>query len=106
MNSDFLENRKKMINEMSDSDREQMMKEFEMPSMENLLKLVDTLGGVTDEDKEKLREHFLKRAADGQNPFGGAPPGLSNAIPYERSSFELIVFVTMITLIVCVFGKL
>ncbi len=108
MNEEYIENRKKMISEMSDADREQMMKDFKMPSMDELMKMVDSMKGVTEEHKEKLREQFIKRAAF-ENPFsdGQIPVESLNAIP-PATSFELItltIYLIMLTSFLAVFGK-
>lgn len=105
---EFIENRNRMINEMGDADKEQMMKDFQMPSMDDLMKMVDSMGGMTEEHREKLREHFIKRASlgnqfsDGQNPAEGI-----DMIP-AATSFELIsmaIYAIMLTSFIAVFGK-
>lgn len=106
---EFIENRNRMMNEMGDAEKEQMMKDFQMPSMDDLMKMLDSMSGVTEEHKEKLREHLIKRAAfgnpfsDGQNPAEGV-----DMIP-PATSFELItlaIYAIMLTSFIAVFGKL
>lgn len=106
---EFIENRNRMMNEMGDAEKAQMMKDFKMPSMDDLMKMVDSMSGVTEEHKEKLREHLIKRAAfgnpfpDGQNPAEGV-----DMIP-PATSFELItltIYAIMLISFIAVFGKL
>lgn len=58
---EFIANRDKMMNEMGGAEREQMMKDFKMPSKEDIMKMVDSMSGLTEEHREKLREQLLKR---------------------------------------------
>lgn len=103
---EFVENRKKMINEMDDADKAKMMKDFEMPSKEDLMKMVDSFKGITDEQREKLREQFLMRG-DFQKR-GDIPAQNVNAIdpatPFEVIS--LVLYLGMLLSFVCVFGKI
>lgn len=103
---DFIENRKKMIDEMSDTDKEQMMKDFEMPSMQELMKMVNSMGGVSDEDREKIRDQLLKRAGY-QNP-GDIPAENVDAFP-PPTAFEvisLIVYLILVLSFISAFGKI
>lgn len=110
MNEEFIENRKRMINEMGDADKDQMMKDFKMPSMDDLMKMVDSMSGMSEEHKEKLREHLIKRSAFG-NPFpsGGQIPSENAEMIPPATSFELItlvLYLTMLISFIAVFGKL
>lgn len=104
--SDFIENRKKMINEMADADKEQLIKDFEMPSIDEIMKLVNSMDGVSEEHREKLRDHFLKRAGV-QNPFSGdileQNPTIPPPTPFEVIS--LIVYLIMLITFISVCGK-
>lgn len=109
MSEEFIENRKRMINEMGDADREQLMKDFKMPSMDEIKKLIDSMEGVTEEHKEMLRENIMKRAAFG-NPFPDeqTPAENLNMIP-AATYFEvitLVIYLIMLTTFIAVFGKL
>lgn len=94
---------------MGDSDKERMVKDFKMPSMDDLMKMVDSMSGMTEEHKEKLREQFIKRASF-DNPFSdGQIPAENPDMIAPATSFELISFVIymiMLTSFIAVFGKL
>lgn len=103
---EFIDNRNRMINEMGDGDKEQMMKDFKMPSKEDIMKMLDSMSGMTDEHKEKLREHLLKRSSF-DNPFSDG--GNAADITPPATSFELItlaIYVIMLISFIAVFGKL
>lgn len=89
---------------MGDSD-----KDFKVPSMGDLMKMVDSMKGMTEEHKEKLREQLIKRASF-DNPFseGQIPAENADAIA-PATSFELItliIYIIMLTSFIAVFGKL
>lgn len=109
---DFIENRKRMLNEMSDDDKK-AMKDSEPPSMEKIMKVINSLGGVSEEDKEKLRKRISERSAEG---LGGFNPDFlrDNADALRRpkenlisasSDYEYYLFMFMIILVLFVFGK-
>lgn len=109
MSKDFLENRQKIVDKMSDADREEMMKDFKMPSMDELRKMVDSMRGLTEEQREKLREQLMKRA-DFPGPSGdGQTPAQAAGMIAPATSFEvisLIVYLIMVTGFIGLFGKI
>lgn len=115
---DYLENRKKVLADMSAADRAEMIKDFEQPSLENLMKMVDSLGGVTPEDKEKLRKKLFQRAAAAAASGGVGGGGDDKILPTDflnnqknnllsaSSDYEYYLFAIMVIMIICVFGKI
>lgn len=105
---DFIEKRKRMLNE----DDKQAINE--PPSMEKIMKVINSLGGVSEEDKEKLRKRIWERSAE--DGVGGFSPDFmqENVDALRRpkenlisasSDYEYYLFMFMITLVLLVFGK-
>lgn len=109
---DFIANRKRMLNEMTDDDKK-AMDDAEPPSMEKIMKVINSLGSVSEEDKEKLRKRILERSADGVGGFspdflrgkGDALKGTKENLISASSDYEYYLFMFMITLVLLVFGK-
>lgn len=96
---------------MSDADKVQMPKDFKAPSMDEMMKMVDSMKGMTEEDREKIREQLLKRVAF-QNPFSDEqiPSESGDLIPpiAAATAFEiitLVIYLVMVTSFIAIFGK-
>lgn len=89
-----------------------MPEDFKMPSIDEIMKMVDSMKGLTDEHREKLREQFIKRAGFA-SPFphgenGEAPAQGVDMIP-PATTFELIsmaLYLIMVLTFLSTFGKL
>ncbi|XP_015523417.1 uncharacterized protein [Neodiprion pinetum] len=73
----------------------------QLPSPEELLKMLDGMTGLSDEDKESLREE-LTRNIQGGNSFGqNLPPP---AAPFTSQALMLLALLAVIALIFAFFG--
>lgn len=108
---DFIENRKRMLNEMNDDEKKAIN---EPPTMEKIMKVINSLGGVSEEDKEKLRKRISERSADGAGGFSSdflrENVDALRKRPKENlisvsSDYEYYLFMVMIVLVLLVFGK-
>lgn len=68
-----------------------------LPSAEELLKMLDGMTGLSDEDKESLRADLLKNI-NGENAF--APP------PAEPFTSQALILFAMLALVALIFGNL
>lgn len=75
-----------------------------VPSMDDLMKMINSMGGVSDEDREKIREQFLKRAGY-ENP-GYIPPDNSIAPPNAFEVISLVVYLILVLSFISAFGKI
>lgn len=108
---DFIETRRRMQNENGED--KNAMNDNEPPSMEKIMKVINSLGSVSEEDKEKLRKRISERSADGGAGF--SPDFLQENMDALRrpkqnlisssSDYEYYLFMFMITLVLLVFGK-
>lgn len=85
-------------------------KDFKMPSMDELVKMVDKMKGLSEEQREKLREQFAKRAAfpdtfaNGESPSQQVPDMIAPATAFEVIS--LVFYLIMVLSFISIFGKL
>lgn len=80
-----------------------MMENFKMPSIDELLKVLDTMD-MDPEDKDKLREDLMARSAGGgfASGFGGTPKP-QRMVP---TSNDMVVFLVLVLLVAAIFGKI
>ncbi|KAJ3648729.1 hypothetical protein Zmor_020508 [Zophobas morio] len=72
--------------------------EFQMPSIEELLKALDRMEGLSDENKEELRQSLLRRA-NGEEPDFFADP----VLPNSGMSHDLLVLFLVLTVLLFIF---
>ncbi|EDW02327.1 GH21929 [Drosophila grimshawi] len=73
--------------------------DFKMPSAEDIWKMVESMEGISDTEREELRESIF-------NPQASSPEDFMKQYGQPgHSSREYIVFFVMIALILIVFGK-
>lgn len=73
--------------------------DFKMPSAEEIWKMVESMEGISDDERAELRESIF-------NPKPPSPEDFMKQYGHPgHSSNEYIVFFVMITLILLVFGK-
>uniref|UniRef100_B4MPE0 GK21618 n=1 Tax=Drosophila willistoni TaxID=7260 RepID=B4MPE0_DROWI len=79
--------------------------DFKMPSAEEIWKIVEGMDGITDAEREELRENIFnpKSPEDILRPYNGGAGGLPHRLGH--SSSEYWVFFVMLALILLVFGK-
>lgn len=74
--------------------------DFKMPSADEIWKMVESMEGISDDERAELRESIF-------NPKPPSPEDFMRQYGHPgHSSNEYIVFFVMITLILLVFGKL
>lgn len=77
--------------------------EFKLPSLNELLDAIDHFDGMSDEDREQLKESLLESQADGQkDPFKNAVPKIGEAVVWN---LELLMFLLFFSVIISIFGK-
>ncbi|XP_058793662.1 uncharacterized protein LOC131665641 [Phymastichus coffea] len=76
-----------------------------MPSAEELLKMLDSMGGLSDEDKEALRRDLLKKAQGGfvDDDLVADEQHIATSF-FASQFFILVVMLAVITLIFVFFG--
>ena len=98
----YQENQAKMANEIPQIDPEKIP-EFKMPSMEEFVKMLDTMD-MSDDDKEQLKRDLANRNAGGGGIFGDrASSNMSNR--FHMQSTDYFIFISMIAIIILIFGK-
>lgn len=73
--------------------------DFQMPSADEIWKMIESMDGITDDERAELRESI----------FNPKPPSPDDFMKYGHpghSSREYLIFFVMIALILIVFGKL
>lgn len=68
---------------------------FEMPSMDEFIKLLDNVKDMTDEEKEALKKEVL----------GRAQAGAAKMNRFTATFSDYAVLVVMLAIIICIFGK-
>ncbi|KAJ8963104.1 hypothetical protein NQ318_018569 [Aromia moschata] len=80
---------------------------FKMPSLEQMLAAIEKMPGLSDEDRDSLREGVLNReqgAGFGGLPQGGLPQGaLPQTARGSNMTVELLLLFTFVSLIVFIF---
>ncbi|EDW73979.2 uncharacterized protein [Drosophila tropicalis] len=78
--------------------------DFKMPSAEEIWKIVEGMDGITDAEREELRENIFnpKSPEDILRPYNGGAGGLPHRLGH--SSSEYWVFFVMLALILLVFA--
>lgn len=70
-----------------------------MPSIDELLNMIEEMDGISDEDKAALKESIY-------NPQGGsASAEYLKRLAVGHTSWEYIIFLAMIVVLVLIFGK-
>lgn len=72
---------------------------FQMPTADEIWKMVESMDGITDDERAELRESIF-------NPKAASPDDLLKYGQPGHSSKEYIIFFVMLALILLVFGKL
>lgn len=98
----FQENREKMMKEMPEIDPSEAMKNFEPPSMDEMLKILESIQGISDEDREMLRQDIMA------GPLAGSHNVLkqkARKILTQPDNSDYLVFIVMISIVVLIFGS-
>lgn len=76
----------------------------QMPTLEQVLAMLDGMEGIDEAEKEEIRKNLVKRAMGGAaNMFGGA--GAGGPMRQQMAAPNYFVFVAMILILLAIFGK-
>lgn len=75
---------------------------FKMPSVDEVWKMIEQMEGISDEERENLRESLY-------NPQDGTPDDFMKRMAGQptmgHTSWDFLIFFAMIAIILLVFGK-
>lgn len=76
--------------------------QFEMPSLENIMSLIDSMKDISDEERESLKASIMFPDADAADKMRQQFESTNQLRP---SSIDYFLFLAMVGLIALVFGK-
>lgn len=74
------------------------MGNMKMPTVEELLEALDGMTGMSDEDKQSLRDQLTGKSG-GQMPFGIPAP------QQEATYQQMFILFSLLLIVACIFGK-
>ena len=74
-----------------------------LPSADELLKMLDSIGDISDEDKEELRKNLLEQTQGGDATPGG--PRVEEHLATSFFTSQLFILLAMLTIIALIFGN-
>ncbi|GLV36398.1 uncharacterized protein CBL_08889 [Carabus blaptoides fortunei] len=98
---DFLQGVKDMDHEEAEAQAEDIvnnvnMADMKMPTVEDLLEALDGMTGMSDEDKQSLRDQLTGKG-DGQMPFGMPAP--AQGVTYQ----QMLILFSLLLFVACIF---
>lgn len=73
-----------------------------LPSPAELLKMLDSMGGMSDEEKQDLREHLMKKM---QSSGETIEEGQASASYLSNFSYQILLLLGMLSLLAIIFGN-
>ncbi|KOC66473.1 hypothetical protein WH47_08866 [Habropoda laboriosa] len=69
----------------------------ELPTAQQLLEMLDSMSGISEEEKESLKENLLQSIQDGG--------GFAQQIPQNERSMQTMILLSLLGVVVLIFGK-